>query len=295
MRDIHRWGAVAASVLLLRCGSSTSSSGGNGAGETGGTGDAAGAVGSGTLLLSEQQDASISGHFASRGRELEFSARRTAPLAGVVQVRVGALSYDVQYDYEQGVVRADGHGGALDRPALHALRAAIDSLRAQLAPGEPGSALHEQMLTASLSLLHDSGGMSLDSQTFDLGTAQRPVGAEMGAEQPLVEKSLDDDGVRCIQHGEWYPVSFDYGEALVLDADVQAGSKDCNGQCGPACAQLTPWRMWTLDCLEHDTCCAATDGDTECWTPLGECGDEYEAAMKDFLRGVDPLRKHCGG
>jgi hypothetical protein len=279
MIDIHRWGAVGASVFLLHCGSSG--------------GDATGAGGSGTLLVSEHEAARISGHFASPGREIEFTAEGTTPLSGDVGVLMGALSYDVHYDYEMALVRADGHGGAIDRPALRALGAAIESLSEYLGPSQPGSALHEQMLTASLALLRDSGGMPLERQTFDLGAPHPPLHAGTGPE--VAEKSLEDDGIRCIQNGEWYPVSFDYGETAAVDADVKAGSKDCNGQCGPACAQLTPWRMWTLDCLEHDTCCATTDGDAECWTPLGECGDEYEAAMKDFLRGVDPLRKHCGG
>jgi hypothetical protein len=283
MIDMHRWGAVGVSALLLHCASA-------GAGDAGGVDDAAGADDSGTLLVSEHEEASISGHFAAQGRKIEFTARGTAPLAGDVQVRVGALSYDVHYDYERGAVRANGHRGAIDRPALHALRGAIDGLLRYFGPDEPGSALHEQMLTASLSLLRDSGGMLLDSQTFDLGATP-----ERGQGGGVVDKALDDDGVACIQSGEWYSVSFDYDQTTVVDADVQAGAKDCNGQCGPACEQLTPWRMWTLDCLEHDTCCAITDGDTECWTPLGECGDEYEAAMKDFLRGYDPLRKHCGG
>lgn len=52
--------------------------------------------------------------------------------------------------------------------------------------------------------------------------------------------------------------------------------------------------MWTLDCLEHDACCNVTSDDS-CWTPLGECGDEYDDAMGDFLRGFDPFRRHCGG
>ena len=75
---------------------------------------------------------------------------------------------------------------------------------------------------------------------------------------------------------------------------LQAGIYECNGQCGPYCTQLQPWRMWTLDCLEHDACCNVTSDDS-CWTPLGECGDEYDAAMGDFLKGFAPFSKHCGG
>src|SRR4051812_25243927 len=140
MSDIHRWGAVGASVFLLHCGSA-------GTDQTELTGVAAGVHGSGTLQVNEQTAASISGRFSSAGQEIEFSARGTAPLAGDVQVRMGPLSYDVHYDYAARSVRTDGHGGALDRPALRSLGGAIDGLLEYLGPSQPGSALHEQMLT----------------------------------------------------------------------------------------------------------------------------------------------------
>jgi hypothetical protein len=157
-----------------------------------------------------------------------------------------------------------------------------------LGSNDPALPLHEQMLFASLALLADSGGMALPAIEFSLGPRHA------GARSPSVEKSLGNDGVSCIERDATYAVSFDYGGTIVLDEPVTANSSQCNGQCGPECVQLTPWLMWTLDCLEHDTCCGATSNDP-CWRPLGECGDEYVDAELDFLRGFDPFNQHCGG
>ena len=94
MIDIHRWGAVASLCLLLHCGNSGSSA----TDVTELAGEAAGIAGSGALRVDEQTTARISGRFSSEGREIEFTARSTAPLAGDVQLRVGSLLYDVHYD-----------------------------------------------------------------------------------------------------------------------------------------------------------------------------------------------------
>jgi hypothetical protein len=131
--------------------------------------------------------------------------------------------------------------------------------------------------------------MPLEQKAFDLGSPSNDDG--LGDE---IDKSIDDDGIQCIRSGQNYFVSFDYGDTTVIDGELQAGVYECNGQCGPYCTQLQPWRMWTLDCLEHDACCNVTSDDA-CWTPLGECGDEYDAAMGDFLRGYAPFSRHCGG
>ena len=109
-----------------------------------------------------------------------------------------------------------------------------------------------------------------------------------------LEKSLGNNGVTCIKRRRTYAASFDYGSTVAIDIPITADASQCNGRCGPTCIQLTPWNMWTLDCLEHDSCCSATSSDS-CWTPLGECGDEYADAQTDFLRGFDPFRKHCKG
>jgi hypothetical protein len=117
---------------------------------------------------------------------------------------------------------------------------------------------------------------------FELGTSE-------------VDKSLGNDGVTCIERGSTYAVSFDEASGTTVDFPRTADVEECNGKCGPGCAPLTPWSMWTLDCLEHDACCSRTDESLVCWTPLGQCGDEYVHAETDFLRGFDPLSSHCGG
>jgi hypothetical protein len=282
--SLRRWGALLASAGALHCGADASS----------------------TLIVSEQTRARLAGRFALDGHEIEFAAQAADTRAGSVQLRMGALTYDLRYDFEAHdlearggagrEVLADGYGAAIDRGAPRVLRAAIDDLTGYLGPTRPESPLQEQMLIAGLQLLHDSGGMPLERTSFPLGPKELTSNSGSVAAQAEadVEKSLDDDGIRCVKSGESYFVSFDYGDSTVIDDVVQAGSYECNGQCGPTCTQLQPWRMWTLDCLEHDSCCNVTSTDS-CWTPLGECGDEYDAAMGDFLRGFDPFRKHCGG
>lgn len=220
---------------------------------------------------------------------IAFVSTGSGPLAGAVHIDIGALTYEVHYDFEAREVVADGQDGALDRPTQQRVREASADVASYLAahpewgsdPGERGGALMGPMLYASLVLLADSGGMPLTRQVFRLAPAE-------------VEKSLGNDGVTCIERGSTYGVSFDAASSTTLEALVTADAEDCNGRCGPGCTALTPWTMWTLDCLEHDTCCGAT-GDPACWTPLGQCGDEYVHAELDFLRGFDPLSPHCGG
>jgi hypothetical protein len=242
------------------------------------------------LSVAERSADRFSGHwFTQSASSIEFESTRLGALSGDVAIAVGAVRYDVHYDFEAREVVADGHDGALDRPNQRLLRVAAEDVARYLgaAGGPPsapraGEALIEPMLYASLVLLADSGGMPLSRQVFRLSPTAD------------VDKSLDDDGVTCIDRGSTYPVSFDGSGGTTIDAPVTADAEDCNGRCGPGCSALTPWAMWTLDCLEHDTCCGA-GGDGLCWTPLGECGDEYAHAETDFLRGFDPLSSHCGG
>jgi hypothetical protein len=235
------------------------------------------------LSVDERSSDRFSGRWLSEAGSIEFESTRSGPLAGDVALAVGALSYDVHYDFEARAVVADGHDGALDRPTQRLLRDMAEDVARYLAadPEAPSDGSIEPMLYASLVLLADSGGMPLSRQVFDLAPSE-------------VDKSLGNDGVTCVDRGNTFAVSFDAGDSSTVDTPVTADAEDCNGRCGPGCTALTPWAMWTLDCLEHDTCCGTT-GDAACWTPLGECGDEYVHAETDFLRGFDPLSSHCGG
>jgi hypothetical protein len=239
------------------------------------------------LSVEQRTSERLDGRFigASAGSPvLEFASTRSAPLSGDVEVVAGSLAYTLHYDYGGArEVIADGQGDALERPTQGLVLEALDAVKVTLGRDEPALPLHEQMLFAALTLLAESGGMPLTRLRFPLATDE-------------VEKSLGNDGVTCIERGSAYEVSFDDADATVEGETVTADSEDCNGLCGPGCEQLTPWKMWTLDCLEHDRCCAVSGQlDAICWTPLGECGDEYAAAEGDFLRGFDPLQRHCGG
>jgi hypothetical protein len=271
--------ACALSMTLLRCGSTGSTAGDD---RSLPSGEAAPGLAV-EQRTSERVDGRFVGGDGADPLTLEFASTRSTPLSGEVEIVVGSLDYTLRYDY--GITRqivADGQGAALDRPTQRLVLDALDAVTQRFGPNDPGLPLHEQMLFAGLALLEESGGMPLARLRFPLGTDE-------------TEKSLGNDGITCIERGDAYEVSFDDSNATVEGQTVTADSDECNGLCGPGCSQLTPWKMWTLDCLEHDTCCQATGDHTLCWTPLGECGDEYTDAEADFLRGFDPLQRHCGG
>src|SRR6266496_3697675 len=124
---LRRWGALIASGGALCCGADASS----------------------TLLVSQQTAERIAGRFAADGHELEFTAESSDTRAGSVQLRMGALTYDVRYDFEGGAlqggdsaaraVSADGYGTAIDRGAPPVLGAAIEDLTRYLGPTRPES------------------------------------------------------------------------------------------------------------------------------------------------------------
>lgn len=243
--------------------------------------------------LAERTPVSASLQLSAGALFLEIESTATAPLAGDVAVYVEPvgdsvqrpLVFELRYDYADGRVTSDGFGQQLDRQSLHTIGEAAERLARELGTDDPSLPLHEQMAFAALALLADSGGMPLGPSTFVLRDNPDAVG----------DKSLQNDGVSCLSRGSSYLVSFDFGSTAVVDTPITADSRSCNGLCGPSCTRLTPYAMWTLDCLEHDSCCSAIGDGTTCWTPLGECGDEYTQAETDFLRGFDPFRRHCGG
>lgn len=256
----------------------------------------------GPLIVDERDGEALAARYVAEGQAIDLAAQREAPLVGDVSITAGTIRFDLRYDFEAREVVADGHDGALDRHTQQLLRDALEHVASYLGPPAPGAPagpeLHEQMLSAGLVVLADSGGMPLPRLVFRLDPhdpAAKPSAErrDLGAES--IDKSLEDDGVRCVDRGSARDVSFDHGGGTTVDRVVTVDVEDCNGKCGPSCAPLTPWAMWTLDCLEHDSCCSATDEGPLCWTPLGQCGDEYVHAELDFLRGFDPLSRHCGG
>lgn len=242
----------------------------------------------------------LEGTFASptapEGQPLQYSIVEQTPAVADVKLKVGELSFDAHFDYDQRKVFIDGHGQGVDRDTHRLLFEAIGALGTSVnaAPPSESDGFVARALSAALVVWEESGGIVLGQRQYEL-PAPRAASQELTGGQELTDKSLADDGIECIKRGQAYDVSFDYGDVTVSDLSVVADSHSCNGLCGPACVLLTPFPMWTLDCLEHDECCAATDGGPECWVPLGECADEYDKATAGFLLGADPFASHCGG
>jgi hypothetical protein len=262
-----------------------------------GSGDHAALLDEPALLVDERTPERFAGRFTAAEGAVELSsAASVQPFAGNVSIDTGSLVYAVHYDYAARRVVTDGGGRAIDRESQRLLGEGLEHVTALLGPNNPELPLHEQMLYASLAMLQESAGMPLERTTFEIEPSDvEESNVDPGGVGPgSVEKSLGNDGVSCVKRQQTYSASYDYGGTVIVDYAITADASECNGRCGPTCTQLTPWNMWTLDCLEHDACCDATSDDS-CWTPLGECGDEYGEAQTDFLRGFDPFRKHCGG
>ncbi len=237
------------------------------------------------LTIERQAGGALSGRYQA----LELQARRLGPLSANVELRIESLLFDAHFDYGAGEVVLDGHGMELDRTSHQLLLQAISRWVEEFGPDAAGLPVEELALYASLVSWQQSGGVAVQRTTFPLARAE-------GSGRATLNKSFQDDGTGCIKKGATYNASFDYSDTVVVDRLVAADSHSWNGLCGPACVQLTPFRMWTLDCLEHDECCSDIDADApSCWVPLGECGDEYEHATADFLQGFSPFGRRCGG
>jgi hypothetical protein len=248
------------------------------------------------IFVKFQAAGRLSGGLYAEGQTLEFSANSSAPLVADVTLRTTELSFDTHFDYDAGQVVLDGHGGALDR-ATHAMLLDAVTGRAESVSGELSSLpLEEQALYAALVMWEESDGIPLgqrsiavDRRTREGRTLDEPLSTPGAG---IEDKALWRNSISCIIPGHSYAVSYDYAGTTVNGDVVTADAAECNGLCGPGCAQLTPQPMWTLHCLELDACCQATES-ADCWAPGGECGDEYQRAMADFVRGLDPKGEHC--
>jgi hypothetical protein len=224
------------------------------------------------IFVKFQAPGRVSGGLYADAQTLEFHAESTAPLVADVTLQTNLLRLDTHFDYDTGQVVFDGHGSALDRET-HAMLLDAVTMRALSVGADLGSfPLEEQALYAALVMWEESGGI------------------------PLTQLSLAGGPSTCITPGQSYPVSDDSAgaavRALLGREVVTADAAECDGLCGPGCAQLTPRPMWTLHCLELDACCKATDS-LDCWAPNGECKEEYQRALSDFASGVDPNGEHC--
>jgi hypothetical protein len=257
------------------------------------------------IFVKFQAPGRLSGGLYSDGQTLEFSSTSTAPLLADVTLQTTALRFDTHFDYDNAQVTLDGHGSALDW-ATHAMLLDAVTGRAESVGADLASLpLEEQALYASLVMWEQSGGIAVDQLAIPIERRTRAApGLEargLEAQPTLVRDGTADDArsgeaIPCVTPGASYalfdePTTAVAGAAL-LPRMLTADLADCDGLCGLGCAQLTPQPMWTLHCLELDACCKATDS-PDCWAPSGECSVEYQRALGDFVRGLDPKGEYC--
>ncbi|HVZ36720.1 MAG TPA: hypothetical protein VG963_30030 [Polyangiaceae bacterium] len=195
--------------------------------------------------------------------------------------------YTALVSWEQsGGIPIDRLSIAVDR-SLFAAREAV----ALSAPSAESSARGEPSSSSSF-----PNGAEEFTRTSSMQTPRgiSALALDVAADPPELSRAAGGDAIRCVSRGQSYAVSYDAGSSMTDEIDT-VGAQDCNGSCSPGCLQLTPDPMWTIACLAYDACCRASGGDGDCWAPEGECADEYEKAMADFVRGLDPTAPHCPG
>lgn len=252
------------------------------------------------IFVKFQAPGRLSGGLYSDGQTLEFSSTSAAPLVADVTLQTTALRFDTHFDYDAGQVTLDGHGSALDWSThamlLDAVTGRAESVGADLA----SLPLEEQALYAALVMWEQSGGITVDQlsiaidrRTREARSLEAPLSLVGGG---IEDKALSGGAIPCVTPGASYALfddtTPDVAGAALLPRVLTADTAECDGLCGPGCAQLTPRPMWTLHCLELDACCKATDS-PDCWAPSGECSAEYQRALGDFVRGLDPEGEYC--
>jgi hypothetical protein len=96
----------------------------------------------------------------------------------------------------------------------------------------------------------------------------------------------------CAAIGTTKAASYDIDGTTYSDTVTvgPCGSDSCLGRCGAGCSGIGRGMTFTQDCLNHDVCCdrlAKLHPGASCSSFLGECGDEWNDAVDDFLFGHD--------
>ena len=193
-------------------------------------------------------------------------------------VRIDELTLEAKVSYEPFSLTYDGHKAVLNASQKAALAATSKEL-AELVLEKNGIkgnfvSFNETENTLVRVLAHWSElptDYVLDKQTATIN----------------IDRSLGDDGIKCVKRGRYYYVSFDDNSGNPYTEYRKAGYTSnvstCMGLCGGNCGYWWWPKVWTLDCFEHDQCYATLN--TGGGPTNGHCGDEWFDAADDFLFG----------
>jgi len=122
--------------------------------------------------------------------------------------------------------------------------------------------------------------------------SQAPKGFVHGnrsATADVLTKSIDNDGITCIQKNSNYTLYYTDKDNNIITKRRKAGydgggTFDCMGRCGADCGSWWAASAWTRDCFEHDQC--SLDYNASGGAADDHCGDEFWNAADDYVFGV---------
>ncbi len=211
------------------------------------------------------------------GHEVDYHVNEEGDFHQVV-VKIDDLTLEATVAYEPLSLTYNGHGAILKESQKAALAATAQELA--------------ELVLAKNGIQGDFVSFNETENTIVrvLGHwSEIPAGYVLGEQQSgiNIDRSLGDDGIKCVKRGRYYYVSFDNSSGTAFTEYRKAGYTSnvstCMGLCGGNCGYWWWPKTWTLDCFEHDQCYATLN--TGGGPTNGHCGDEWFDAADDFLFG----------
>lgn len=188
------------------------------------------------------------------------------------------LNISIEVDATTGTIRISSASDVLDDAKRLALKGIEDEASLEVS-------------TATLAL---TGRNIVRSATMICNLAKYLASAPEGLS--LANLTITSNGVMCLAPGSMAKAKWTNEDGTLKTWQVEVGKeKDykgadgdygCMGLCGAGCSGL----YYTQDCLNHDECSFKYHADqTNLRFKDPDCGDEWIAAMDDFIFGCDTI------
>ena len=228
------------------------------------------------LKFSTQSEQAVIGQYPDS--ELKFSSVLAQADQVVIDIRFDNKQLLAQVNYQNGtfliqlVSLENGQLVKLTSADLHTFHALYENLLHHFSSTDKPKVVATLLRVLNLLESHSPNEFLNVSKTKGYQPRDRTsICAAIGTTQAV---SYDIDGIT-------------YSDTVTVGP---CGSGSCLGRCGAGCSGIGRGMIFTQDCLNHDVCCdrlAELHPGAGCSSLLGECGDEWNNAVDDFLFGHD--------
>lgn len=256
----------------------------------------------GELTVTSDPNVLLQGDFILNGTSASFSARHRGPEAITLAIAVNGIVVDA--DWQGGptpLINIDGRGSVMMPTEKKVLQELVFRLERDWDPYSTTLPPERHFIFRLLMMLSEApAGYKLGTFRIDLprssgvSTVFPGHGAPSSLPHPETSSAAECDpmdgqdgqahyagvcsgGRNLASHHDACNHEFDRFNHLI-GCNSRAG---CPGRCGAGCGSRGGAGSYTVDCADHDKCCA-DHGD--CFNPFdSDCGDEYSEAVDDVL------------